>query len=133
MQDIREKPSNIREKNSAPKGRTSTKAVRTVGRQLTEKYRKALAQPDKDKHEESTATETAVDRVEAVTGETLTRSAHVAKWAAGKAKKISAAEKASQSAMTADHLRTDTGRMELSPQEQMRRSAISQHRKKIQP
>ena len=132
MPDIREKPSNIREKNSAPKGRTSTKAVRTVGRQLTEKYRKELAQPDKDKHEESTATETAVDRVEAVTGETLTRFAHVAKWAAGKAKKISAAEKASQSAMTADHLRTDTGRMELSPQEQMRRSAISQHRKKIQ-
>ena len=59
MPDIREKPSNIREKNSAPKGRTSTKAVRTVGRQLTEKYRKELAQPDKDKHEESTATETA--------------------------------------------------------------------------
>ena len=132
LPDIREKPSNIREKNSVPKDRTSTKAVRTVGRQLTEKYRKELAQPDKDKHEESTATETAVDRVEAVTGETLTRSAHVAKWAAGKAKKISAAEKASQSAMTADHLRTDTGRMELSPQEQMRRSAISQHRKKIQ-
>lgn len=67
--------------------------MRTVGRQLTEKYRKELAQPDKDKHEESTATETAVNRVEAVTGETLTRSAHVAKWAAGKAKKISAAEK----------------------------------------
>ena len=49
MPDIREKPSNIREKNSAPKGRTSAKAARTIGRQLTEKYRKELAQPDKQR------------------------------------------------------------------------------------
>ena len=71
MQDIREKPSNIREKNSAPKGRTSAKAARTIGRQLTEKYRKELAQPDKENCGEATATETAVDRVEAVMGLSL--------------------------------------------------------------
>ena len=132
MPDIREKPSNIREKNRAPKGRTSAKAARTIGRQLTEKYHKELAQPDKENCGEATATETAVDRVEAVMGETLTRSAHAAKWATGKAKKKSAVAKASQSAMTADHPHTNADGTELSPQEQMRRSAISQHRKKIQ-
>lgn len=130
MPDIREKPSNIREKNSAPKGRTSAKAARTIGRQLTEKYRKELAQPDKENCGEATATETAVDRVEAVMGETLTRSAHAAKWATGKAKKKSAVAKASQSAMTADHPHTNADGTELSPQEQMRRRAISQHKKK---
>ena len=132
MPDIREKPSNIREKNSAPKGRTSAKAARTIGRQLTEKYRKELAQPDKENCGEATATETAVDRVEAVMGETLTRSAHAAKWAAGKAKKRFATAKAPPSATVTDSPRTGTDRTQLSPQEQMRRSAISQHRKKIQ-
>ena len=132
MPDIREKPSNIREKNSAPKGRTSAKAARTIGRQLTEKYRKELAQLDKENCGEATATETAVDRVEAVMGETLTRSAHAAKWAAGKAKKRFATAKAPPSATVTDSPRTGTDRTQLSPQEQMRRSAISQHRKKIQ-
>ena len=104
--------------------------MRTIGRQLMEKYRKELAQPDKENCGEATATETAVDCVEAVMGETLTRSAHAAKWATGKAKKKSAVAKASQSAMTADHPHTNADGTELSPQEQMRRSAISQHKKK---
>ena len=68
--------------------------------------------------------------MEAAAGKTLTRSAHAAKWAAGKAKKKFTAAKTPPSATAIDGPRTDTGRMELSPQEQMRRRAISRHRKK---
>ncbi|WP_253292677.1 C40 family peptidase [Intestinimonas sp. MSJ-38] len=130
MPDIREKPSNIREKSSAPKGRTNAKIVRAVSRQLTEKYRKELVQQDKETHGNEAETTHAVDRVEAAAGETLTRSAHAAKWAASKVRKKSAAAKAAQSTAVINCPHTNADRTELSPQEQMRRRAIRQHRKK---